>query len=331
MEEKILTAFFKDVETIKNIPNEDLTRSKQTENGFIEFSILSSIIEIKDMLTSIDKDAFKLLPEGRFNRFKEIFNSICSMVNYLRDTQKGQNVNVQHIKNTVENFFSIDTHSRDFFFGNNRNEMWNTISLSISLKNENYLRIESKIDLNERLQSQISEAEANVTKVNKLVEDAQEIVTKGGIEKHAKTFQVQADTHYNNSQKWRNISLGILLFLICGLITSFCFVIKSTPIIEKIQIGVFTAFTGSLLSYGLSLSVKNFFAEKHNETINKHKANCLSTFTAFTDSTDGKTKEAILLQATQTIFSHQSPGFLAKGTELNNPNPIIDILKNFKS
>ena len=83
----------------------------------------------------------------------------------------------------------------------------------------------------------------------------------------------------------------------------------------------------SLFSYAIVLCVKNYFAEKHNQAVNKHKANCLGTYKTFIDSADDERKQAILLNANQVIFSHQNSGYLAKDTEAQNPSPLIEIVK----
>ena len=67
----------------------------------------------------------------------------------------------------------------------------------------------------------------------------------------------------------------------------------------------------------------------HNNIINLHKANCLSTYFTFIDSADDNTRQAILQYATQTIYSHQPTGYSGRGSDgTSNPNPIVEIVKN---
>jgi len=68
----------------------------------------------------------------------------------------------------------------------------------------------------------------------------------------------------------------------------------------------------------------------HNFVVNKHRQNALSTFQAFSEATinDPDTKNAILLQATQCIFSPQPSGFINKENEQENSNKIIEIFKS---
>jgi hypothetical protein len=62
--------------------------------------------------------------------------------------------------------------------------------------------------------------------------------------------------------------------------------------------------------YALSVCMKNYRAYKHNQVLNKHRHNALTTFETFTKSTeDPQTKNAILLEATHTIFGNQNTGY----------------------
>lgn len=84
----------------------------------------------------------------------------------------------------------------------------------------------------------------------------------------------------------------------------------------------------SILSYGLVWSARNYSAHKHNEVINKHRQNALSTFEAFVKATDDQeTKNAVLLQATHCIFTPQRSGYLGKDSEPSSTNRFIEILR----
>lgn len=83
-----------------------------------------------------------------------------------------------------------------------------------------------------------------------------------------------------------------------------------------------------LLYFTITAS-KNYNAHRHNAILNKHRQNALQTFESFVKAAgdDQQTKNAVLLQATATIFSNQNTGYLAAGPEPEGASKIIEIIK----
>ena len=56
---------------------------------------------------------------------------------------------------------------------------------------------------------------------------------------------------------------------------------------------------------------KTYRAYRHNAVVNRHRQNALATFQTFAKAAvDQATKDAVLLQATQCIFSQQPTGYI---------------------
>ncbi len=84
----------------------------------------------------------------------------------------------------------------------------------------------------------------------------------------------------------------------------------------------------STLSFGIFWSARNYKSSKHNETLNKHRANALMTFRAFVEgSGDQQIKEAILLQAAQAAFVNRQTGYDGQEKESQTINPVVEILR----
>ncbi len=86
----------------------------------------------------------------------------------------------------------------------------------------------------------------------------------------------------------------------------------------------------SLLLYAISFTGRNYNSMRHNLIVNEHRANSMRTFQAFVEAAgeDAETKNAVLIQATQSIFSAQASGYSHKES---NPEPqpkIIEILSS---
>lgn len=65
-----------------------------------------------------------------------------------------------------------------------------------------------------------------------------------------------------------------------------------------------------ILSFATVWCGRNYKAESHNLVVNRHRLNALRVFPALVNATeDQRTKNAVLIGATQCIFAHQSSGF----------------------
>ena len=75
---------------------------------------------------------------------------------------------------------------------------------------------------------------------------------------------------------------------------------------------------------------RNYFANRHNYTVNRHRRNAMQTFRAFVEGTEDKaTQDFILRQAAACAFAPQQTGYL-KDESLPTPapsSPIIDIVR----
>jgi len=75
---------------------------------------------------------------------------------------------------------------------------------------------------------------------------------------------------------------------------------------------------------------RNYFASRHNYTVNRHRRNAMQTFRAFVEGTEDKaTQDFILRQAAACAFAPQQTGYL-KDESLPTPapsSPIIDIVR----
>ena len=149
-----------------------------------------------------------------------------------------------------------------------------------------------------------------------------------GVTQHSVHFMNQANHHKKSSKIWL-LATGVI-----GLVTilfawfSLHYVTSSDSTYQIIRFTISRILIISILSYALVWSGKNYSAHKHNEVINKHRQNGLSTFETFVKATDDpETKNAVLLQATRSIFTPQRSGYLSKDSEPTSPNQFIEILR----
>jgi len=308
--------------------NKLIQNIKTPQKGILRYTeIIPEIDEFKGLLELIDED-IALLPPSRLRKLYDLLIPIFTRINSIQTTDKDKDKTDDQQKRNTIRFFEEATHE-DAFFYRHKFEIWSIILESITLKNRRLLN-ENKIDnLIKDLEKTKSNAEEVYFKIEAVLKTSQEELAKGGVGKHAKLFQEQANEHTKSAKTWRWSAIGILVANIVFIVILYWFIISGIEESnKKIEIGIMSALIVSILSYSIVLCVRSYFAEKHNELINKHKANCLETYNTFIDSAPEDVKSSILLHATQTIFSHQSPGFLSKEALNQSPNPIMEIIRN---
>lgn len=164
------------------------------------------------------------------------------------------------------------------------------------------------------------ETEAILRRVRKAAAEA-------GVSQHAVHFMDQSNHHKKSSKIWFWGTVGIGTATILFAFFSFQNV-ASSELPYLIRFAISRILIISILSYGLVWSGRNYSAQKHNEVINKHRQNALSTFETFVKATDDpETKNAVLLQATHSIFTPQRSGYLSKDSEPSSTNRFIEILR----
>lgn len=156
-----------------------------------------------------------------------------------------------------------------------------------------------------------------------------EQAAEAGVSTNAQIFVGDAQRHENAAKTWlrATIVMASITFLAAGSALYTAFVYHPIGIPETIQYVVAKLLVLSTLSFVVFWCARNYKSQKHNETLNKYRANALMTFRAFVEGTsDIRVKDAILLQAAQAAFSGRPTGFDAAENESPTVNPVVEIL-----
>jgi hypothetical protein len=152
---------------------------------------------------------------------------------------------------------------------------------------------------------------------------------EAGVASNAHIFKTEAENHSKLAKKWLKatiiVSIATLLAAIAALIGSFIYQPDSFP--KTLQYIFSKILVLSSLSFGIFWCAKNYKSQKHNETLNNHRANALMTFKAFVEGTsDDSVRDAILLQASQAAFTCRPTGYDTQEKDIQSVNPIIEVL-----
>ena len=84
----------------------------------------------------------------------------------------------------------------------------------------------------------------------------------------------------------------------------------------------------AVLYYAVIWSARMYRSDQHNAVISQHRHNALRTFETFVNASgDDATKNAVLLHATDSIFSHQASGYSERVQEPNSQK-VLEVLPN---
>ena len=175
-----------------------------------------------------------------------------------------------------------------------------------------------------------SESAKALAEIQEVLEKARQAAVEVGVAQHFLIFKEEANEHKTLSDLWLKRTVNVLTAIgVLGLALLFV-----PPLGEGthylIQFTITKVVLLSVLFYGLSICTRNYKAHKHNSILNKHRQNALNTFETFAKAAgnDMQTKNAVLIEATHTIFSNQQTGYLNNDNESDSPNKIIEIFKN---
>lgn len=262
----------------------------------------------------------------------QIINKISQAVNYAEGNFKA--IREFSLQRNGES----PIRNRDQILNNLQDNYSNTIEqLSCIIQ---YFKPKLKIEYLENEGSRIIEELTNIKKeistekvktskeLNEILETARQTVSEVGVSNHAIHFKLEADDNLKSSKSWL-IALFLCITITIGWGIACFFIHPISGLTSDIlQFTIAKVIIISGLYYALTTITKNYKAHRHNYIVNKHKQNSLNSFEAFVKGSgdDIQTKNAILISATQSIFSAQPSGYSNQDTE-NESNKFIEIIK----
>jgi len=176
---------------------------------------------------------------------------------------------------------------------------------------------------------------AELKKAQGVVSNLEQIAGETGVTKYSKSFSDISDEYKTFANWWLAIAILAIGLLIGGgiyILEHYGDATNTATIINN-TISKIILLTG--LIYFVTLSIRNYKANRHNQIVNKHKATALNTFKVFIDAADEndpQTLNAILLEATRTIFNSVNTGFLNGNTDSADLSPkVIEIFRGIGS
>lgn len=163
------------------------------------------------------------------------------------------------------------------------------------------------------------------------LERVRQAAAEAGVAQHAIHFKDEAEFHKTQSIYWL---LGTAAFAIATIGYALWSLgpqlndLSAATLPRAFQLVVPRLVVIFVLTFGLVWCARNFAASRHNFVVNRHRQNALSSFETFVKGAgDPQTKDAVLLQATQSIFTPQESGFVKNEGSPNPGSQIVEVIR----
>jgi hypothetical protein len=163
----------------------------------------------------------------------------------------------------------------------------------------------------------------------KTIRDA---AAQAGIVKNAAFFQTEANSHQVASRYWLGATILSVVVSIAVMVT-LLFGPNAVPTDVSQGEALYHVASRLLVAgvvYFLVLwAARNYMANRHNAVVNRYRHNALATYEVFVKAAevDPHIKNAVLLHASQAIYSAQASGYISKESLPQIPTNILDLVK----
>lgn len=316
--------------------------------------------EIKPILDKLNEvEVAKLERKGKDFSFSDVQNFIVIIFENIKTLQDNQDFWAQlpedkknSIKSYLEHFSQYVQQIQNFnpSQGNPQNERDNIANHIRSNYSQFYEHLFPRLKLfvlekevsSKKAEELIKQAEEAIAAIQKQKEQGDEILKAlretsaiTGVSKFAGVFGDQA----KQNKKIANIWLGVSVFAAIAIGGFLWWIFEQ--LIDVIQGGAdFQVSLQIFLAKILLLSffsvvfyqvIKNYNANMHLFTLNKHRENSLVSFQSFVESTeDPKIRDTVLIQATKAIFEAGETGYVSSKDGSITGLETIKIVDQFK-
>ncbi|MDE0510346.1 MAG: hypothetical protein OXI88_00955 [Gammaproteobacteria bacterium] len=170
------------------------------------------------------------------------------------------------------------------------------------------------------------EAETKKSEIDNVVTAAKEASASVGVAHFSSDFMAEAEKLEKSAESWLLVTGG---FTLVTLIVAYVFLHMDEPS------GLYSVIyhsTTKLIILGTLIAAtvwcgKIYRALRHQVTTNKHRANAIRTFQAFSKAaSDDAARDAVLMETTKAIFGLSPSGYLDQETAGSEQTRIIELL-----
>lgn len=299
---------------------------KREGRDFDFTDIHSLIVEIFESVKTLENhpEFWNYLPQNKRNNIKNYLGQFLKYIEQIQGFNPNQG-NPQSVRDEIAN--NIRNNYNEFF-----EHLFPRLKLHILEKEFSTQKIQNTLKESKSLLEEIQKQKQKGEEILKVM---REISAVAGVSNFAGVFGEQAKKHKKSANWWLIVSIITAVAIGCFLWWVFDQLVETikSEVGFQVSIQIFLAkiLLLSFFSVVFYQIVKNYNANMHLYTLNKHRENSLKTFQAFVESTnDPKTKDAVLIQATKAIFEAGDTGYVSSKDGTITGMETIKIVEQFK-
>ncbi len=184
-------------------------------------------------------------------------------------------------------------------------------------------------DSSKLLETAKGEVKKKQAEIDKIISAAREASATVGVGHFTVDFNTEADIQATTASTWLKTTAVMAFVTLVAAGASMFY----HPALETSQLIQLTS--SKLIMLGLLFTAtvwcgKLYKAAKHMEAVNKHRANALKTFQAFTNAAnDAGMRDAVLMETTKSIFALTPSGYLDGDSGSHDSGvKVVEVVKN---
>ena len=185
---------------------------------------------------------------------------------------------------------------------------------------------------NERLEDAKTHQETKKEEVNRIVAATRDAAASAGVATFTHAFDKEAKKLADESRKWFWGTIGCSALAVGAIVLLYLWpTLPAEATTWQIVRNAFMKVSAiAVLFNGSVWCARMYRARSHQTSVNRHRALSLQTFQAFVEATDdSRTRDAVLLAATKSIFANVSTGLVGERPNVEDPSiQFLEIGKN---
>lgn len=328
---------------IKESSSEDLVRKAQLGERFALYRVGNMLDRLKYILSQIDDRTYDLFTADQAqlatSYMKEITNVLSRARSFNPETENAQGIR-QDIENGADNVLSrfigfvgpiLSVYKEHFpldqWKEEQKREIANATSEISSVSDERFRAASAIVQENvRRVDEELNLLEKKHSELDNLSSGLRASLAEIQTTRESEYFSRAGRNYRNSANIWLISTIGsfIILMFFAGvfLLYSFSPYFSNIQSVQAIQIGTSKIVFLGLLVYITSTLSRNYFANRHNQTVNEHRANALSSYRALVEATSTpEQRDIVLAQAATAVFAPQDTAFV-KAAPQGSENPL---------
>jgi len=278
------------------------------------------------MLNQFKLLPLNLLPDGPTQQIVNTLPSLKQTLEQIRDFS----IESSNPTNTRDQLVSqVKSHSDQFFLAAHLYIPYLAYQKGDVQRNINELT-RSVEEAGQLVEGTKKDIEQKRGEIGDIIVAAREAAASVGVAHFTADFNAEADLQNESAERWLRTTAGLAALTILAAVLMVLLSVRPDATTPQ----VFQVFTSKVVILGLLFTAtiwcgRLYKAARHQSAINRHRANALRTFQAFTKAaSDDAARSAVLMETTKSIFAITPSGYLENESAPDGGLRIVEVVKH---